>query len=327
MVAFRKPATLWMVCFALLLSVAVVGFTPASSLAQVKKLRVGILPIGDLLQIFVAQKKGFLVEMGLDAELRNMAGGAVIAPAVSSGDLDVGFSNTISIIQAHEKGFDFTFLTSGAHDAPGHRVISLIIAKGSGIKNMKDLEGKTVGVNTRRNLLELLYAAWADRQGADIQKFKFVEVPFPQMEPTMKSGSIVSAAVVEPFVTLPTAHGVAEILIQDAMTVFGPRALIASWFARRAWIDKNPKAAKDFARAIEKSSTYITEHTAEMPGIIAENTKLTADLAGKITLPEFSPSFRKSDLQSSIDLSAKYGYITKGFSADALISAFANVVP
>jgi len=77
----------------------------------VMKVKIGMMPVVDCLQLFVAKEKGFFEQENLKVETIPMAGGAVIAPAVNSGELDIGFSNSLSIIIAHEKGFDFKFLT------------------------------------------------------------------------------------------------------------------------------------------------------------------------------------------------------------------------
>ena len=327
MLDLSKPTSRRAICLAMGVCMAFFGGAVVADSALAHTIKVGIIPIGDLAQIYVAKEKGFFKEAGLSVELHTMAGGAVIAPAVASGDLDIGFSNVISIIQAHEKGFDFIYLTSGAHETPRNRVHAVLAAKGAGIKSMKDLEGKTVGVNTRRNLLELVFTAWADRQGATITEIKFIEAPFPQMEPALKRGSIAAAMVVEPFLTLPLRHGVADVMIRNPMSIFGARMMIASYFTRKSWIKKWGLEARFFTAVIKKASRYINEHLEEMPGIIAANTKLTLELAKKITLPAFSPTFRKSDLQGPIDLAAKYGFIKKRFDASELISKYATVAP
>ena len=74
--------------------------------------QVGYIPIGDCLQLYVADGMGFFRDEGISSKRQPMKGGAIIAPAVEAGEVDVGWSNAISIIIAHSKGFDFQFLTS-----------------------------------------------------------------------------------------------------------------------------------------------------------------------------------------------------------------------
>jgi ABC-type nitrate/sulfonate/bicarbonate transport system substrate-binding protein len=55
-------------------------------------------------QLYVADAKGFFREESLKVEIRNLEAGAAIIPALQSGSLDVGWSNSISILQARARG-------------------------------------------------------------------------------------------------------------------------------------------------------------------------------------------------------------------------------
>ena len=48
-----------------------------------------------------------------------MAGGAVIVQGVTSGDLQIGWTNVISLYQAYVEGFDFKLIAGGATNVRG----------------------------------------------------------------------------------------------------------------------------------------------------------------------------------------------------------------
>ena len=83
------------------------------SLAQIKG-KLGYMKIVDNASLFMASEKGFFKKEGLELEIVPMVGGAAIAPAVASGDLQIGWTNVISLYQAHVGGFDFKFISGGA---------------------------------------------------------------------------------------------------------------------------------------------------------------------------------------------------------------------
>jgi len=284
---------------------------------------VGYIPIGDCLQLYVADGMGFFGEEGITVVKKPMKGGAVIAPAVESGEIDVGWSNVISIIIAHAKGFDFQFVTSGAAEIEGtNRVHSLLTAKDSPIQSIADLEGKKVAINTLGNINELSMVALADSNKIDIKKIQILEVDFPNMETALKQGAVDAVLAVEPFVTLNIAHGTARTLEKSVHKSFGDKFMIASWFAKASWIKTNPEKASAFFKAINKASDYIAAHPEKVSEHLVANTKLTADLIEKITLPAFSSKFDKSDLQRMIDITAKYGFIGAAYTADEIISDY-----
>jgi NitT/TauT family transport system substrate-binding protein len=310
------------------LSIIVCGFyfifLASPAMAQDKLIiKVGYIPIGDCLQLYVAEDQGYFSAEGLSIEKTAMKGGAVIAPAVESGDIDIGWSNTISIIIAHAKGFDFKYLASGANEVEGvSRVNSLLVGKDSPIKEFKDLVGKTVAINTFGNINDLSIFALADANKVDIKKIKIVEVPFPEMETALKKGAVDAILTVEPFRSLSISHGSADYLIKSVHKSYGDKIMLGGWFARAAWAAKHPREIAAFTRAVNKASEFIKENPDKIPGILVKNTKLSEELAKQIELPTFDPKFDAADLQAMIDFSAKYNFIDKAFPAkDIMVGA------
>src|ERR671923_2490232 len=102
------------------LTVGVVSlpFVQRLSFGQVKG-KLGYMKIVDTAAMFVAMEKGFFKAEGLELETVPMVGGATIAPAVASGDLQIGWTNVISHYQAHAEGFGFKFIAGGATNVKG----------------------------------------------------------------------------------------------------------------------------------------------------------------------------------------------------------------
>ena len=285
--------------------------------------KIGYIPIGDCLQLYVADGMGYFKEQGISIEKMPMKGGAVIAPAVEAGEIQVGWSNAISIIIAHSKGFDFQFLTSGAISVEDtNRVHSLLVAKDSPIQKVTDLAGKKVAINTLGNINELSMVALAQKNNLDITKIRLLEVPFPNMETALKKVSVDAILAVEPFVTLSISHGSARYLVKSVHKTYGEKFMIASWFAKKSWVDKNPQKASAFVKAINKASDFIHAHPEKTTSFLVNNTKLTADLAKKITMPAFYSRFDKNDLQRMIDMTARYRFIDKSFKAEEIMASF-----
>src|SRR5919109_2498375 len=168
--------------------IAGMPFMRGLSFAQTKG-KLGYMKIVDNAALFVGMDKGFFKAEGLELETVPMAGGAVIVQGVVSGDLQIGWTNVISLYQAHVEGFDFKLVAGGATNVKGtNETHTLQVLKSSSIKSAKDLEGKTIAVNTLNNIVHLMAMAWIDKNGASSGKVKFVEVPFPQMEAALVAG-------------------------------------------------------------------------------------------------------------------------------------------
>ena len=285
--------------------------------------KLGYMKIVDTAPMFVAMDRGFFRAAGLELETVPMAGGAVIVQGVASGDLQIGWTNVISLYQAHVEGFDFKFIAGGAINVKGtHDTHALLVAKGSAVKSAKDLEGKTVAVNTLNNIVHLLAMAWVDKNGGSSAKVKFVEVPFPQMEPALVAEKIDAASVQEPFASAAVAKGVARLLANPWSDVIG-RFLIASWFASEKWLQKNHRTAKAFVNALSRGVDAIAADPKGSRDAIAKWTGLSPELAGKIPLPVYDKSVSEKDLQATINLAQKYKLIPRPINARDVISDIA----
>jgi NitT/TauT family transport system substrate-binding protein len=306
---------------ALLALLCLFAVAPAQA-AQSAAIRVGYIPVGDCLQLYVAEEEGFFAAEGLTVTGLAMKGGAVIAPAVEGGELAIGWSNTVSIILAHARGFDFAFLAPGAEGKKGaHDVHALIVPAGSAVASVKDLAGKTVAINTLGNINEAAMRALAQQAGLAPESIRLVEVPFPDMAAALAKGSADAALTLEPFVTDAVSRGAARVLDPSPHAAFGDPYLIGAWFAKKSWIAAHPKEAAAFARAVAKASAFIAAQPQKARDILAGRTRLSPELAAKIALPRFPETLDPAALQGVIDVCARFGLLAKPFAAPEILDA------
>jgi NitT/TauT family transport system substrate-binding protein len=293
------------------------------ALAQAK-LNVGTMRIGDLSPFFIGIDRGFFKDAGLEINTTAMVGGAAIAPALASGALNLGWSNVVSIYQGHLQGFDYRFVVNGAiNKRETNDEFGLLVRADFPAKTGKDLEGKTMATNTLRNITQLMGLHWVDNNGGNSSRTKWVEIPFPQMEPALVNQQIDAFVAVEPFVTVPSkVNKKARVLGRPASGV-APRLLIASYFGSEAWIRKNPDAVKAFINAYNRG---IDAHNAEVEKAkvsIAKHTGLKPELLKEMPLPAFEKKLLESDLQPMLDVAYHYKLIDRKFPAKQVISEYA----
>src|SRR5215467_4066370 len=303
------------------LTVGVAGLPLVRGLSWAQaKGKLGYMKIVDNAAMFVAMEKGFFKTEGLELETVPMAGGAVIVQGVTSGDLQIGWTNVISLYQAHVEGFDFKLIAGGATNVKGKGESHAIqVLKTSPIKSAKDLEGKTVAVNTLNNIVHLMAMAWVDKNGASSGKVKFVEIPFPNMEAALAAGKVDAISIHEPFATAALEKGTARVLTHPWGEVL-PKFLIASWFASEKWIQKNRETAQAFVRAVNRGIDAIHADPEGSRNSMIKWAGLSPDLAGKIGLPLFEKNISEKDLQATIDLTQKYKLISRAIKAQEVIS-------
>jgi NitT/TauT family transport system substrate-binding protein len=281
---------------------------------EIKRLRVGALPITDLKQLFVADAKGFFRREGLEVEVENFEGGATIIPAVESGSVDLGWSNSVSILQARARGLAMRFFAGGLYQGPGHWTSALMVPEDSPIRTPEQLHGRTVALNTLANINELVMRAYLDREGVAPDAYELLEVPFPDQPAALDAGRVDAILPTEPFVTVAEQNGARTVHAQP-FTVLGPDPFVAAFFTTDEWLRQNPNTAAAFRRAVNKATAYWNDHPDERAEIISRYTQVPAAVAEKIALGEPRTEISHAELQRQIELSHKYGLIPKTFDA------------
>jgi len=274
-----------------------------------KKLRVAYIPVLDCLQLFVAKEKGFFKDVGLEIESRAVPSGPVIQTLLEAGEMDIGWSAVMPTSMGRSKGFDFQFVATGAFDRKGHKFQKIFIKKESPYKSIKDVGGCTIAVNGIGSISHLGFLTVADSFGLDLSKLRIIEIPFPQMEAALKEERVDVAAIVEPFATTTLISDVGRIIYEGYFPAEAGDLMVASWIAKKAWVEKNLDLAKRFIGAINRATDSINHNPEELPEIIMKNTKLSIDLAKKLTLPAFTVELKKAEIQVTINMMVKYGFL------------------
>ena len=300
-------------------SAGVQRLAAASGAPELHKVTVGPLPITDLEQLFVADAKGFFDQEGLKVEIANFGGGAEIVPAVESGSVDIGWSNSISILQARFRGLDMRFFAGGLYQGPGHWNSALMVPDGSPIRSADQLRGRRVAVNTLGNLNELVLRAYLNRAGQKPGAAALLEVPFPDQPAALNARRVDAALPAEPFVTVAERDG-ARVIDPRPFTAIGAKPFVAAFFASGRWLREHPNTAAAFRRAVDRATRYWNDHPEERAEIIAHYTKVPVSLARRIAYGLPSTLVPRRDVQRLIELSHRYGLLPKPFDAGAVLA-------
>src|SRR4051794_189746 len=272
-------------------------------------LKVGVIPIADVAPLYVGIKQGFFKEENLTIQPQLAEGGATITAQVVSGDLQVGFSNTTSLIIAASKKLPVQIVAQGVQGAASEDQAwdAVLSKKGSPITDPKALVGKTVSVNNLNNVGPLTINNAMEKAGADFKKVKYVEVPFPDANGALDTGRIDAAWVVEPFVSQGTAQGSKEVL--HPYEQMAPNFTVATYFTTKQYSAKNKDVVDRFVRAINRSLTYSQSHPDVVRRVVPTYTKIPKPVAAKMRLPQWGADLNQPTIQQTADLAQKYGFI------------------
>lgn len=280
---------------------------------------VGVIPIVDTAPFRLGVEKGFFKELGLDITVQDAQGGAAIVPAVMSGSNQIGFSNLSSIVIAKSQELPVRIIGAGVEttgDAAGD-FGGVVASADSGIASAKDLEGKTVAVNTLNNIGDTMTRYAVEQDGGDPSKVKFVEMAFPDMPAQLASGNIEAAWVVDPFYTVMQGQGAN--VVDTVFVTFHEDLQIGGFFTTDTYLAENAAVVEAFKEGLKKSNEYASENEQEVRDFLGTYTKIDPEIANTIVMPQWPTELNEEALQKLADEGQKYGMISKKVEVKDLI--------
>lgn len=244
-------------------------------------------------------------------------GGPETLIALAGNSVDIGGAATPAVLNSIAAGNDFViaYPTNGINETVHS---TFYVLPDSPIKDIKDIEGKTIAVNTLGAHLdyvvrEALHSVSLPTDGANL-----VVVPGPQLEQVLRSSQVDITA----FGYWQQTFEGAALKAGELRPVFTDYQLlgeIAGGFTvlRRDWVDAHPQAAKDFVKQSARALDYAREHPEETKVILA---KVLKDRSENPDLAQYFAGFgvRKGglpvehDLQFWIDALTREGKLKEG---------------
>jgi NitT/TauT family transport system substrate-binding protein len=303
------------VLFALAVALAGCGgddnAAPADS-QGVTTVSVATIPTAAAAPLFVGIDRGFFAAERLRVKTAFAEGGAAIVPAVLKGERQFGFGNTISLFLAQARGIKLPIVAAGqvSPTAEAKDETAVMVPKDSPIREIGDLRGKKIAVNTLQNIATLSIQAALDRAGVDPASIEFLEVPFPEALAAIDSGRVDAAFFGEPFTTLAERSG-ARLMFRP-FSAGVPGGQVGAYMTSEAYAKQNRDVVERFARAIERSNRYVIAHPEAIRTAVVKYTEVPRDVAQKMRLPVFVPTVDAAALQRLADLSKQYGVLKDG---------------
>lgn len=285
------------------------GSTEASGEVQQASITVGVIPIVDVAPIYLGVDQGFFEEEGLSLTLEKAQGGAAIVPAVIAGQYQFGFSNSTSLILASSNGVAVHAVTSGVATTgkDGADFGAVIVPSDSDIQSAKDLEGKTVAVNTLNNINTTTINQAVRDAGGDPTTITYTELAFPDIVGAVEKGDVDAGQVVEPFLTTATGKGMRQVVSNYAAT--DPNLTISMYFVADTYASENPDVVDRFTTATNKSLEYADANPDEVRRILATYTDIDESVLATITLPKWPTAIDADSVELLADLAVQDGFL------------------
>ena len=286
--------------------------------SELPELRVGYIPITDAAQLYVANDLGIFNKHGIVVKTIAFTSGAKIIQALSIGELDVGFTGTVPLIQANSRGLELKAITGGSVQNQQNAYQALVVSAVSDIFQPQQLEGKTIGINAFKSIDHAFTLAWLEKHKVNLQTTKFVEIPFPQMEAALSSGQIQASSMIEPYITIAEDRQALRILDHHIVDI-KPEFEMTTYVVSASEVNKMQKEFKAFQSAINEATDLINQGNIDLTKIISENIKLDEQTTRKMIVPSFDNELTMDNLKFVSDMLINLGFIEKTPDLESLV--------
>jgi NitT/TauT family transport system substrate-binding protein len=178
---------------------AIAALMHAGAFAQDKpKVRVGVLRLASSGNVFIAADRNYFRDAGLDVELKFFDAAQPIAVATASGDVDVGVTAfTGGLFNLAGKGA-VSIVAGQSRDVPGFPLMAYLATaqpSGAGLKSLRDIEGKSVGITQIGSSFHYSAGLIAEKYKFPLSDVKFVPLQSMSNVASALKGGRVEAAI------------------------------------------------------------------------------------------------------------------------------------
>lgn len=295
---------------------------PAASPATAKgpeltHITVGTLAITDAAPLFIAIRKGYFKRQGLTVTTKIVTQSTAALPAMISGSVSIiGSGNYVSFFRAEAEGIARIKILAAASQCVGNTQ-NVLAMPASKITSLAGLDGKTIAVNLTGNIQTLTINAVLRAHGINPAGVTYVEIPFPDMIPALTAGRVNAISEVEPFITAAEDAGARSVLAQCQGSTAG--IPLGGYYATQAWVQKYPRTALAFQRAIEEAQATANADPALVRQVIPTYTTIKPAVADRISLPYYPPTLNTAQLNRVVSLMRSAGQVSGSFSVTPML--------
>lgn len=275
---------------------------------------VALTPAATSACLKVTADRGEFSKQGLTVKFVNAppTSSAQIAQ-ILNGQVTAGLGGTSALVSAAAQGLPVA-ITNGNdqdYDVGGQSAFAVMVNKDSGITSFKQLEGKTVAVNSLKGSWEISLREAVASDGGDPGRVKLLAVPFPDQAAALKSGRVDAVSTLQPFISMLSQDGLVSIGDPQAQALDHPDSMGSVTFMSQKYLAAHTHLVKRFVDTMTAGTEWCNHHPDKMRKAIAEFTKIPRQVADAAPVPKYTTAVSRADVERWASLLEKYGVIDK----------------
>lgn len=292
---------------------------PACDLASDDgKLKVGVLPILDVLPLYVAEQEGYFKDEGIQVELVPFASALERDAAFQSGQIDGEVNDLVSTALLNRDQDQARVVRTAMRATPDKAMFAILASGKSDIHKPADLKGVEIAASMN-TVIEYVVDRLLQAEGLAPGEIAKTEVPkIPVRLELLSKGNVQAASLPEPLASLGVADG-ARIVVDDrAHTEYGQSIVT---FSTRA-LARKPAALKRLLSAYERAVSAINTEPEKYRSLLIDKGRVPKPVQDSFQMPVFPQAGvpAQSEVGDVLQWMKDKGLLSKDLSYDQLVT-------
>lgn len=227
--------------------------------------------------VYIADELGYFKDTNIRPKYVGKISDPQIIPSVVSGTIDMGARMTPLVISAVLGGGDVKIIAAGTQSTQVAPHMEYFVRKDSGIHSVKDLEGKTIGINSFGACAEHVTKKYLTAKGVDINKVKFTVIPNDQIDQALAQGKIDLAVIHPPFSGRALKNPELKRLFSDWDIDHGASGMMP-YTMNGKFLRAHPAEVKTLIGVLAKAAKWADDHPDDARQLIAKRLHMDVNL-------------------------------------------------
>lgn len=246
-------------------------------------LRIGVLPITDVVPMYVADQQKYFTAQGLAVEFISAGSAAERDQMMLTGQIDGQLNDLVSTVLFNAQTPKIKIVRAARiafKNAPEYWILT---PKDSAIKTALDLKGKEIAIS-QNSVIEYVTQRLLEREGLSVVDIKTTNVPaIPTRLQLLEQNQIAAATLPDPLASLAILNG-ARIIVDDSQY---PEYSVSVISFRSEIVAQRADDVKKFLVAYDKAIADVRAKPEQFRNTLIERGRVPDQLKDKYQFPPF----------------------------------------
>lgn len=251
--------------------------------SQPGSLRIGVLPITDVVPFYIALEQGYFKQQGLNVELVPTASAAERDQMMITQQIDGELNDLVSTVLFNKDKPNIKIVRTARTAFPNAPEYWILVPKESTVKSPKDLAGKDIAIS-QNTVIEYVTDRLLELEGVATADIKTTNVPsIPTRMQLLSQNQVAAATLPDPLASLGILQG-ARVALDDSKH---PEVSMSVISFRADIVSQRPQDVKKFLAAYDQAIQDIRTKPDQFRNTLIEKGRVPDQLKDKYQFPPF----------------------------------------